>query len=141
MTPETFWSKIDRSAGPNACWPWTGAISDTGYGVFSENSRFFRPHRRAYEFTNGPIPPGLEICHTCDNPPCCNPAHLEALTHAENMAQMADRGRQRDHNLSNDQVAEIRASTEPVRLLAKRYNCNGWTITAIRNGRRNCQET
>jgi hypothetical protein len=42
-------------------------------------------HRVVYEALVGPVPEGLELDHTCDNPPCCNPGHLEPVTHAENM--------------------------------------------------------
>lgn len=84
-----FWSRMDKSGGPDSCWEWTGLRHDYGYGMFLGR----RAHRFAWELTNGPIPDGLFILHSCDNPPCCNPAHLSSGTQEENLRQMAARGR------------------------------------------------
>jgi hypothetical protein len=86
---------VDRSAGPDACWPWTRGRSTDGYGRLypPRGAVAIAAHRAAFEQANGPIAAGREVLHSCDNPPCCNPAHLRVGTHAENMAEMSDRGR------------------------------------------------
>ncbi len=84
---------IDRSAGPDACWPWTGPKASGGYGLVSAKPRPIRAHRAAYEAVHGPIPDGLIILHACDNPPCCNPDHLSLGTHATNARDKIVKGR------------------------------------------------
>lgn len=81
--------RIDRSGGPDACWPWTGSKTLAGYGqiIVTGGKRGFKKyiHRLIYERNVGPIPNGYEVHHKCVNPPCCNPKHLEAVTHQQNM--------------------------------------------------------
>lgn len=108
MTPtERFWSRVDRSAGPDACWPWTGAVfSATGYGQAttirdlpcSPASASTAAHRQAWLLTNGDpgshtSPTGRlltnRIMHRCPggaNRLCCNPAHLVVGTDRDNAA-------------------------------------------------------
>src|SRR5215831_2389589 len=99
---ERFWRHVDQSGGPAACWPWMANKTQSGHGLFRVSQHDQWPekshvaHRIAYILVYGPIPSGLEIDHTChtkDCPfpgprclhrACCNPAHLEAVTHAEN---------------------------------------------------------
>ena len=74
------------------CWLWTGYKQKNGYGAIKAFGRFVMAHRFAHELYLGPIPPGLEILHSCDVKLCVNPDHIRAGTHAENMAEAADRG-------------------------------------------------
>jgi hypothetical protein len=85
---EAFWAKVDKTEG---CWLWTGARGGgkAHYGVFSVHRKVIYAHKYAYEMVNGPVPEGMEIDHVvdrgCTSTLCVNPAHLEAVTHAENM--------------------------------------------------------
>lgn len=84
---ERFWPKVDvRTA--DECWPWLAWLDRHGYGMISRGGRgngMAFAHRVAYEICVGPIPDGLEIDHLCRNPSCVNPAHLEPVTHIENI--------------------------------------------------------
>ena len=81
--PERFWSKI--TVDPiTRCWLWTAALTSRGYGSWSDGVKVRSTHRVTFEAFNGPIPDGLTVDHLCLVKRCCNPAHLEAVTQAEN---------------------------------------------------------
>ena len=87
--PARFWAKVGIGR-PEDCWPWLGYCEETGYGRAGKSDR---AHRIAFMLGCGPIPEGGYICHRCDNPPCCNPAHLFLGDAKANAQDMAAKGR------------------------------------------------
>lgn len=145
---EEFWAKVDIR-GEDDCWEWTGARTERGYGQYnvghtSKNGS----HRKAYAITKGPIPEGMCVCHSCDNPPCCNPKHLWVGTLGDNNRDAAKKGRNSTSGnrgrglgnkplLSDEQVAQIKAAVDvSICKLAKKYDVTISHISKIRNGHR-----
>lgn len=75
------------------CWEFTGSRNEWGYAQVSANGKVWMLHRLMYTIHKGPIAPGLDCLHECDNPPCCNPDHLWAGTQRENSLDMVSKGR------------------------------------------------
>lgn len=93
---ERFWSKVDKQCESD-CWLWLKGIDVWGYGRFRMPNGHVGAHRMAYELTYGLEPYDPEnpivVRHKCDNPPCCNPRHLELGTHVDNVRDKIIRGR------------------------------------------------
>lgn len=86
-----IWSRVRKYS---RCWVWTRQRTESGYGVLPIKGRGMKQkpyyvHRLLYENTIGPAP--QDIDHLCDNPGCLRPAHLEAVTHAENIRRAFER--------------------------------------------------
>lgn len=125
---------------PDACWPWTGPIHHNGYGVITDdNLRQVQAHRVAYEHARGPIPKGLNVCHTCDNRPCCNPAHLFVGSDGDNMRDRDQKGRQAkgkaipQAKLTEAEVRDIRFLYPKMsqQALANKYGVNQTIISDV----------
>ena len=95
LTDEDYRARLTArlKEGPNGCLEYQGKLYWRGYGMMSYRCKNWRVHRLAYHLFRGPIPDGMVICHTCDNPKCCNPLHLFIGTIDTNNKDMAAKGR------------------------------------------------
>lgn len=112
----TFWSRVDRGIGPDACWEWIGQIGSNGYGKMRWKGRSDLAHRISYSIAH----PGEEmnfICHKCDNRKCVNPDHLFNGTPADNMHDMRDKGRA----ARGERHAQSRLTESDVIAIRRRY--------------------
>lgn len=114
MPPNTrtdVFQHIDMTGGEDACWPWTRSTGGgNGKGkprpYFQVDGTKYIAYRIVYELVHGvTLPSDVFIRHKCDNPICCNPAHMETGTHQENMQDMVNRDR---HGLTHVAVRRIR---------------------------------
>lgn len=135
---------VDSSAGPEACWPWTGGINEDGYGRFCHRGKSYLAHRAALALKlDRPLRRTEVTRHGCvGNRRCCNPAHVVTGSIAQNNKDLVLQDRvahgERGGNtkLTEAQVAEIRqlAPTLPYgryELLGRRYGVTGKEISNI----------
>ena len=122
-TPGSFWIQVDQSGGTDACWPYLGR-RQRGYGR-KNMGHISGAHRVAWTFVNGPIPAGLQIRHSCDNPPCCNPVHLLLGTYADNEADKKARGRTWMQGRSGEANSQARLSDLEVAEIRRQYAAGG----------------
>lgn len=127
-TESHFWEKVDKTPGhgpQGECWLWTGRCDVYGYGHTRICSRLdrerdeARTHRISYVLAYGAIPEGLQVLHTCDNPPCVNPAHLFLGTHADNMRDRSRKGR--GNHPFGSRNGSVRLTKEQVEEIRRRY--------------------
>lgn len=136
-----FFNKVEKTEG---CWKWKGRKHPTGYGVFDFLGSAWLAHRVSWLFHAGSIEQEKDILHSCDNPECVNPAHLRVGTHAENMRDKLERGRQKrgtqcsNAKLTDDQVAIIKAAGRavPRLVMAQEFGVNRQAISNILCGRK-----
>lgn len=81
--PARVWGRLLPNP-ETGCWIWQGCVLSGGYGQLRSGEKRFFVHRFMFEAFNGPILDGLVIDHLCEVKLCANPAHLEAVTAAEN---------------------------------------------------------
>lgn len=143
---ERFWEKVDKD-GPyseilkSKCWVWVAGKSKYGYGYFCpQGKQMIGAHRFSWEQSNGPIPSGLCVLHTCDNPPCVSPYHLFLGTRHDNTDDMVSKQRNArgeksgTAKLTGEQVEEIITSSLNGRALSKKFGVCCAQISRIRRG-------
>lgn len=143
-----FWSRVDRR-GNGECWPWTGVIGTWGYGSFWFRGCNRNASRVAWVLTHGDIARDVVVCHKCDNPACCNPAHLFLGSQGDNVRDCNRKGRARGTfksdghprhmaKLSDEQVREAKHLFESGSLsqseIARRMGVHSSTISRAVRG-------
>ena len=99
----------------NGCWEWQRSRHRQGYGSIRDKGKYILAHRLSWMVIKGNIPSGLNVCHACDNPPCCNPEHLFLGSQKDNVTDAIVKGRYKGRKLGKrrsvltySQVQEIR---------------------------------
>lgn len=135
-----FLGKAGRGQSGDSCWNWAASLTQDGYGRFSYLGKQSLAHRFSYWLFVGDVPAGIKVCHTCDNPQCCNPGHLFLGTNADNLRDMAQKGRSThgeknpNRKLSESQIAAILADGRKHRDIADQYGVTRSQISHIKRG-------
>jgi hypothetical protein len=132
-----FWSRLERS--PGGCWVWPGAtkVEGYGYGNIKFNNVYYGTHRLAYILAVGPVPAGLFVLHSCDNPPCCRPDHLFLGTNYDNVQDMVRKGRQargpaaREHVNVGEQVGSSKLHEPDIVAIRRKFAAGGITMKEL----------
>jgi hypothetical protein len=146
--PADFWSNVDIR-GPGECWPWLGAKHKrSGHGRYRWNGQERTAHSIAHELTYGETEgkrgtQGVLMRHSCDNPPCVNPAHIIPGTAYQNTKDMMDRGRHKPilgeasiwAKLTEQDVRDIRVDERSHAEVARQYGVSAPTISYLRKGK------
>lgn len=141
--PQRFEMQFKKGVD-DECWNWQASVDQDGYGIFRGvvgTVDYKRAHRYSWaHHTQSAIPKGMEVCHSCDNRRCVNPAHLWLGTTAANQADKHRKGRARVNfgenapnvSLNESQVREILADCRPYSQIATNYGVTTMTISDIK---------
>lgn len=144
FTKERFLARILPTY--SGCWIWVGDTFVAGYGRLGVNGIQVLAHRLSWELHRGPIPRGLLVMHSCDDPECVNPEHLSLGTDADNSRDKIAKGRANAPRgalagrakLTEGQVREMRILHKfgiRVQWLARHYCVNAGTVSHILSGK------
>ena len=132
---DRFWDKVDKTGD---CWEWTACTRSekSPYGVFWFEGKNVAAHRFAWEQVNGPVPSGLFVIHSCDNPPCVNINHLSLGTPRQNMVDTAKRARRKSklRHLIPD-IHAMKRKGWKVRQIARYFSVDHSGVSRILNGK------
>lgn len=126
LTPDDIWRFRNRVIWMpgDQCHVWAGTkLKGTSYGQFWLNAKFEYSHRVAFFIANGPFDEELNVLHTCDNPPCCNPQHLFLGTHKDNAQDCLNKGRFSE----GERSGACRISDNDCNSLVELYQSGGFT--------------
>lgn len=133
-----FWSKVNKTEDVETCWTWKGTPSKDGYGQFKYHCKHKRPNRFLWESLHGTIPEGMIIMHSCDNPSCVNPEHLNLGTHQDNAIDREKKKRRKIipfaklNQLQVDNIRQLYETGQHYQYeLAKMFNVGTLTINRI----------
>lgn len=135
-TPEEYLNqRLDKTEG---CWIFTGGKDKDGYGQVhaskvAKDLGVTRAHQLAYAAWKGEITKGLFVCHTCDNPSCCNPDHLFLGTALENNQDMWSKDRWvsgAKTRLDHSAIVALHG-IKHCKQVAKEFNCSFGTVCKI----------
>ena len=133
-----FWKKVDRR-GSDECWNWSGD-KVRGYGRFLLVTGFkVTASRASYILANGAVPDGLYVCHKCDNPSCCNPAHLYAGTSEQNAIDREVRNRSKPrsgHKINEETAMKIFEAVGTQEAIAAKFGVSRSYVSMVKSGKR-----
>lgn len=144
---EHFWRHVLIPLDRDCCWMWLAYKSAQGYGQFRLSKAIQKAHRVSFEINIGPIPEGLFVCHSCDNPPCVNPDHLFLGTNWDNTHDKVLKGRAQrlqgeSHGrskLTSSDVIDIRArlatGNSSQQAIASLFGVNRSIVSSILRGK------
>lgn len=141
LKPELLLSHVDKLS--DGCWPCSLSKNGDGYSSVRVGQTSVLAHRAAKWLLSGRFDLSMHVCHSCDNPACCNPAHLFLGTHSENMADMRikrrragicvgeENGRAKITAQIADGIRKERNGGALLRELAARYGVGNSTISRV----------